>query len=168
MTKLDWLFIVLMGIGLIRGWTKGAIKQLVSLAALILGAYVAISFYHPVGLWLSVHFHLAHQTAIVFAFVSLFVACALVLFIVGQVVSAFFKMMAMGWLNRFTGAAIGVLKVALLIGIVLQLYALLPMSQNNSKSCATHSFLYQTLATFPSKVLPFVHFNFLENQKKNQ
>ncbi|MGC9151195.1 MAG: CvpA family protein [Microbacter sp.] len=168
MTKLDWLFLALLGIGFIRGWIKGVIQQLVALAAFIVGIYVALAFDHSLAFWLSPHLHLVHQTALIVAFVLLFVACALVLLVVGKMVSAFFKIISLGWVDCGIGAVLGLLKVALIIGVALQLFEMFPMAKSSDKSSPTHSFLYQSLAAFPSKVLPFVDIHFLENQKKNQ
>jgi len=166
MTKLDWFFLALLGIGFFRGWAKGAIKQLVSLAALILGIYLAVAFDHPLSLWLSLHVHLDHSTSIVIAFVSLFVTSALLLLFLGKIVGAFVKMIALGWLDRLGGALLGLLKTALIIGLVLQLYSMLPFATSHDATSPTHSFLYRTLAAFPSKVVPFVDFHFSENQQK--
>lgn len=157
MNKLDLFFLVVLGIGFIRGLMKGAIMQLASLAAIVLGIYGASTLYEAFAHFLAQSLHVSAQLSAPLAFLLLFVAIGLGLFFLGKLLSSFFKAISLSWIDRLLGALIGLLKVALILGILLQLFAFLDTTKSKGAPTKTHSTLYQTLEAFPSQVLPFFH-----------
>jgi membrane protein required for colicin V production len=157
MDKLDLLFLVLLGAGFIRGWIKGAIMQLAALAAIILGVYGAISFYEPVAHFLEQSFHFSIRLAVPFAFLLLFIAIGFGLYLAGKLLTTFFKAISLSWIDRLLGAVVGLLKIALVMGILLQLFAFADFSAHETHPAKPQSALRQTLEAFPSQVLPFFH-----------
>ncbi len=157
MDKLDLLFLVLLGVGFIRGWMKGAIMQLAALAAIVLGVYGALMLHEPFAHFLEQSLRFSVRLAIPFAFLLLFIAIGFGLYLVGKLLATFFKAISLSWIDRLLGALVGLLKVALVLGILLQLFAFFDFPEHQVRPAKPHSMLRQTLEAFPSQVLPFFH-----------
>lgn len=157
MDKLDLLFFVLLGVGFIRGWMKGAIMQLAALAAIVLGVYGALMLHEWLAHFLEQSIHFSVRLAIPFAFLLLFIAIGFGLYLVGRLLATFFKAISLSWIDRLLGALVGLLKVALVLGILLQLFAFFDFPEHQTHPVKPHSALRQTLEAFPSQVLPFFH-----------
>ncbi len=158
MDKLDLLFLVLLGVGFLRGWMKGAIMQLAALAAIVLGVYGALMLHDPFAHFLEHSFHFSVRLAIPLAFLLLFIAIGFGLYLIGKLLATFFKAISLSWIDRLLGAVVGLLKVALVLGILLQLFAFIDF-KHEVHPAKPHSALRQTLEAFPSQVLPFFHLN---------
>lgn len=163
MDKLDIFFAVLLGVGFIRGWMKGAIMQLTTLAAIVLGIYGAMMFYEQFSHFLEQSLHFPVRLGVPFAFLVLFISIGFGLYLVGRLLTTFFKAISLSWIDRLLGAAIGLLKVALVLGILLQLSAFFDFSAREARPAKPHSVLRETLEAFPSQVLPFFHLHITKN-----
>ena len=123
MSTLDYFFLILMGVGLIFGFAKGAFRLLATLAGIVLGIYFARFFYQPVASFFTALFHMSLKIALPLAFFVLFVAVGLGLFLVGRMMTKVSKAVALSWLNRLCGGVIGMLQVALVLGVLINLYS---------------------------------------------
>jgi membrane protein required for colicin V production len=108
-TSLDCLFacIVLVSIGF--AVTKGLVREITSLVALIAGFILAVLYYHSLGSTL-VEFCRTDSVANFFAFLIIFVGCLLVGAIVSLLINRFMKAASIKWIDRLLGGIYGLLR----------------------------------------------------------
>ena len=119
MQTIDIIIAVLLALGLISGMHDGAVKQIAGLAGLIGGLLLGRAFYLPVGEWLTNTFNLSAQSAHITAFILILVVVPLLFNLVGWLVSKLLSIICLGWVNRLLGGFVGVLKCALLVGVII-------------------------------------------------
>ncbi|MCF0198015.1 MAG: CvpA family protein [Bacteroidaceae bacterium] len=108
MTWFEILCLVLVVIGLVKGWCNGLIKELCSMVGLLLGCFIAWSYYDRFGNGLMA------LALVVLVPVGLSLLASLLTAIVE-------KLFVVGNLNRLLGALLGAGKVLLFIVFVLYL-----------------------------------------------
>ena len=124
MIIIDWVLLVLLLIGALKGWHLGAIRQVVSLLAFFIGLMVAKAFYLVLGDTLSPH--LSNNTALsnTVAFILIWIAVPIVLGLIGELFSKVLgKLMVLGTTNRLLGAGIGILKYVVILGAFIWVFA---------------------------------------------
>ena len=119
MQTIDIIFCALLVIGLILGLRDGLVKQVASLAGLICGLLLGRMFYVPVGKWLADTFSFSAGVTRVTAFILILVVVPLLFSLIGWLVTKMLHAVKLGWINRLLGALVGVLKFALLVGVVI-------------------------------------------------
>ncbi len=119
MQTIDIIIAVLLALGLISGMHDGAVKQIAGLAGLIGGLLLGRAFYLPVGEWLVSTLDLSVEVAYVTAFILILIVVPLLFSVVGWLVSKLLSIICLGWVNRLMGGLVGVLKCALLVGVVI-------------------------------------------------
>ena len=106
MNAIDILVLVLFVPFLIKGWIQGFFKQVVSVLAVILGAWLAYSLASTVSNWLA-----PYVTGIGpgllkgLCFFIIFVVVALLLKIVGSLLTRLMDALDINWFNRLLGDA---------------------------------------------------------------
>ena len=108
-TFLDFLFvcIVLVSIGL--AVTKGLVREIVSLVALIGGFIFAVLYYPSLGNVL-VEFCRTDSVANFVAFLIIFIGCILIGAITAFLVNRFMKAASIKWIDRILGGIFGLLR----------------------------------------------------------
>lgn len=119
MQTIDISIAVLLVIGLISGLRDGLVKQVAGLAGLIGGLLLGRAFYIPVGELLTDTFGMSEQTAHITAFILILIVVPLLFSLVGWLVSKILSAICLGWANRLLGGLVGVLKCALLVGVII-------------------------------------------------
>ena len=119
---MNWLDIVL-AIPLLwfmyKGFRNGLIIELASLAALVLGIYIALRFSFYVEGYLLENFEITDQYLYIISFAITFIIVALVVYLVGKIIHKLINMVALGFLNRLAGGVFGLLKAALVLSVIL-------------------------------------------------
>ncbi|MBP1640000.1 MAG: Colicin production protein [Bacteroidetes bacterium] len=160
MSTLDYFFLILMGIGMVFGFAKGAFRLLATLAGIVLGIYAARFFYQPMASMLMALFHVSSKVAFPLAFFVLFVAVGLGLYLLGWMMTKVSKAMALSWLNRLCGGGLGILQVALVLGVLINLYSSAHYKvTGKGAETAPGSLLYSPLKQLPDLVLPYMDFD---------
>jgi membrane protein required for colicin V production len=108
-TFLDFLCacIVLVSIGL--AVTKGLVREIVSLVALIGGFILAVLYYHSLGSVLA-EFCRTDSVANLIAFLIIFIGCILIGAIASFLINRFMKAASIKWIDRFLGGIFGLLR----------------------------------------------------------
>lgn len=119
MQTIDIIIAALLLIGLISGLRDGLVKQIATLAGLIGGLLLGRAFYMPVGEWLVDVLGFSLEAAYVTAFILILIVVPLLFSLVGWLVSKILSAICLGWINRILGGIVGVLKFALLAGIII-------------------------------------------------
>jgi membrane protein required for colicin V production len=119
MNKLDFILLIPIGIGFIFGLFKGFIKEITSLAAILLGIYGAKLLAPYVAAFLVGTFRFSDKTALPMAYLVLFAGIAIGLLIVAKSLEKIFDSMSLGGLNKLLGGIFGALKYALILSVLL-------------------------------------------------
>lgn len=119
MNKLDIFLLLPIALGFVFGLFKGLIKEITSLAAIVLGIYGAKLLAPFVsGLLISV-FHFSEKMAMPMSYLVLFVGIAIALLMLSKSVEKIFDSMSLGGLNKLFGGIFGALKYALIVSVLL-------------------------------------------------
>jgi membrane protein required for colicin V production len=119
MQIIDIIISTLLVVGLLMGLVKGLVKQVTSLAGLVCGLLVGRAFYMPVGGFFVKIFKLSVEASHITAFVLILILVPLLFSLVGWLLSKLLSAISLGWINRLLGGLVGVLKFALLAGVII-------------------------------------------------
>lgn len=119
MQIIDIIISTLLVVGLLMGLVKGLVKQVASFAGLVCGLLVGRAFYMPVGGFFVKIFKLSVEASHITAFVLILILVPLLFSLVGWLLSKLLSAISLGWINRLLGGLVGVLKFALLAGIII-------------------------------------------------
>lgn len=107
---------------IVSGLRKGFVNQLVDLVSVIAGAWAAFRFSALVSNWLANYVTWDKNLLYVVSFAIIVVVAVLVLNLIGNMITKAVKIASLGWLNRIFGVLLGVLKTALIIGLLIMLF----------------------------------------------
>ena len=120
MQTIDWILVVLLLLGAIRGWRTGLIKQVVSLGGLIAGLLIAKLCYAIVGDAIAPHIDNHTTLAHVLAFILIWIAVPVILGVLGEILTTVLdKLFVLGTVNSILGALLGLIKFQLIIGALI-------------------------------------------------
>jgi membrane protein required for colicin V production len=150
---LDLVIALPMVLFAILGFRKGLIKELASLAALILGIYLAIMFADYVAGWLIKYIDISHRYIFIIAFILTFVGVVLLVVLLGRLLDKVASLALLGIINRFLGLLFGVLKGAFIMSVFILLFNMIDSKEHILKSqYKNESLLYRPVEA----VAPFV------------
>ena len=102
-----------------KGFSRGLIRQLCSLAGFLLGGWAAIR-YHLYLADASRHLiQLPHYLATILSFLFIFLLTGLLFYLLGHILTMMFRLMLLGGLNRIGGVLLGFLEGAFIICMLL-------------------------------------------------
>lgn len=122
MNSLDLFLLIPIALGFIFGLFKGLVKELASLAAIVLGIYGAKLLAPLVSSILVQSFDFSPKTAQPLSYLFVFVAIAVVLLMLAKMLDKVFETMSLGGLNKLFGGAFGAMKYALIISVLLNVF----------------------------------------------
>ena len=164
---IDILLLVLLGVGLVTGLISGAVKQIISLAAFVLGYVIACLYYQQLAVVLGNVLPMPVICKAV-AFLSLWIIVPIIAQLISSILTSLLdKLFAIGLLNRLLGGILGVAKYALVLGALIWFFSSTNMlkeeTMQESKLCkplkAIPEFVYNSLKTSPQ------HSNSILNEK---
>ena len=137
----------------ISGYRKGLIKELASVAALILGIYFAIYFSDVVAVWLADTFDMGHRWVFIAAFIITFIGVVLLVSLIGRLLDKVASLAALGFLNRLAGLIFGFFKGALIMSVLIMVFNMIDSNSSILKNdLKNESFLYQPV----ERIAPFI------------
>ncbi|MDT8393701.1 MAG: CvpA family protein [Bacteroidales bacterium] len=155
---MNWLDIVL-AIPLLwftyKGFRNGFVIELASLAALILGIFVALHFSFYAEDYLRENFEIGQQYLYIISFAVTFIIVAVVVYILGKIIHKLINIIALGFLNRLAGGIFGLLKCALALSVVL--YFLNGFDHDSSlikPEVKEESYLYRPVESIVPLIIP--------------
>lgn len=153
---MNWLDIVL-AIPLLwfmyKGFRNGLIIELASLAALVLGIFVALHFSFYAKEFLIDNFDIADNYLNIIAFAITFIIVAILVYLVGKIIHKLVSIVALGFLNRLAGGIFGLLKAALVLSVIL--YFLNGFDSSLIKAeVKENSFLYEPVESIVPMIIP--------------
>lgn len=105
-----------------KGFSRGFISEMASLAALVAGAWLASHFSWFVGDHLGKLFSIEPQYISLVAFALTFAAVVLAMNLGGKLATRLIKLAALGLPNRLAGALFGFLKTAFILSVAMYFY----------------------------------------------
>jgi len=157
MNYIDIVLGILLIIAAVRGFVKGFIVELASLAALILGVWGAIHLSHYTGDFLRDAFDLSSKHAGLIAFIVTFVLIIVVVHIFGNFLTHVVEAMQLGLLNHLAGLFFGVLKTALILSILLVFFDKMDEDSHIlDPETKEKSQVYEPLKNLVPTLLPFL------------
>lgn len=105
----------------VKGFMKGLVREVCALLGVVAGAWAAFTYYGSVSTALSGFIKLPRLVATPVSFLLIYIVLGALFFVAGHLLTTLFKMMLLGWLNRFGGILFGLLQGAFLACIALAL-----------------------------------------------
>lgn len=153
MNYLDIIIAIPLLLGLWEGFRQGLIVQIIGLAALVAGVYLAFVFGSKAGMALG----LEGLTATAVGFFAVFAIVVALLFILGRLTRGLFKIAGLGVFDTLLGMLFSTLKAALIVGVLLMWLSDLDTGNNIIKeSAAKKSRLYGPVLKTSQTVFPYL------------
>ena len=156
---LDIIILLIIAASAIFGVFKGFVRQLVSIASLVLGIWCAGKFTGHLSTyikdWLSLE--MSQQTLHIILFIVIFILAVVIAHFLGKGVEGMIKLTMLGWLNRLLGFLFGAIKATMLLSVI----AYIVNYANNllhiiPQSVFSGSQGYAFLLNFQQKIFPFL------------
>lgn len=157
MSGLDIVFSVLLLIGFVRGAMKGFVMELSGLFGFVVSVYVA-KYYSGISLFLLEFVGVGKEISPIFSFLVTFLLCMTAVWFLARLLSKFCSAISLGWLNKLLGGTFSIVKYALVISVLINLFDLankrLELVHNGQ---SPESKLYSPLKSFAPTVLPYIN-----------
>ena len=121
MSIIDIILLIPLAYGLIRGLFRGFFKEIASVVGIVLGMWAARAFAPALADWFATLCDYAQTVLLPAAYLVIFLAVAVVLRVLAFCLEKLFSFAALGWLNKLAGAAFGLLKMWLILGVCVLL-----------------------------------------------
>jgi membrane protein required for colicin V production len=142
-------------LGIVRGLFKGFLAELAGLVALVVGIYAAIHFSDATFEFLAIFFSWEEKILSIIAFALTFFIIALLISLLGKLLTKMAHLVALGLVNRLLGGIFGMLKMAFLASLFfmfLESFDLFQVDQETQEE----SILYEPVHDFAPLFLPSI------------
>jgi membrane protein required for colicin V production len=117
MNWIDAAIIVILILSMIMGFINGLVKEVASLAALILGIWGAIKFSGFTAAKLYDYFDMSGQYVGLIAFIITFAMIVVIIHFIGILADKLVTAVSLGFVNRILGIAFGLIKSVLIMSV---------------------------------------------------
>ncbi len=117
MNWIDLTIVILLIISVVMGFINGLVKEVASLAALILGIWGAIKFSSFTAEKLYDYFDMTGQYVGIIAFLVTFGLIVVIIHFIGILADKLIQAIALGFVNRLLGMVFGLLKSVLIMSV---------------------------------------------------
>ncbi|MGD0342371.1 MAG: CvpA family protein, partial [Bacteroidales bacterium] len=154
---IDAIIIIFLGLGMIRGFINGLIKEVASLAALILGIWGAIKFSSFTAAKLYDYFDMTGKYVGIISFMITFGIIVIIIHLIGLVLNKLMEAVALGFFNRLLGIAFGLLKSVLIMSVIfVVLNAIDARRPFLPKEKIEKSMLYNPISDIAPAIFPII------------
>lgn len=151
MSTLDILILIVLLIGMAKGWMSGFFRQATAIAGLLMGLVLAAMLYTVVGDWLAPHIGVNPGIAYALAFILIWIGVPVALSFIAYALTKAAEILCLGSMNRLGGAVLGGLKYALIFSCLLNVMVRLHFMQEPGQG--TH--LYKPLSALSGVFFDF-------------
>lgn len=153
---LDIIFIIPLVWYAYKGFTKGLIIELATLAALILGIYASLHFSYLTVNFLNEHFEMNQKYIGILSFIITFILVVIAINILGKLLEKVVSLVALGFINKAAGGFFGILKAIIFLSFFI--YFVNKFDKNRlifSNSLTTKSVLYPYIEDVAPALISF-------------
>lgn len=118
MNWIDLVIVIILGMSMVTGFINGLVKEVASLAALILGIWGAIRFSGFTAAKLYDFFDMSGQYVGIIAFLITFGVIVILIHFIGILADKIVNAVALGFINRLLGIVFGLLKSVLIMSVL--------------------------------------------------
>jgi len=151
-------------LALIKGFKKGLVIELATLAALVLGILGAIKFSDITEQYLSQQINSGHIGLI--AFFVTFILIVIGVHIIAKMLDKLVSAVALGLINRILGAAFSVLKYAFIISVLMAVFNSFDEKFNIIPD-KQKSILYIPVSKLALTIFPYLHFDDIKKKAED-
>ena len=159
MNTIDLVFAILLLWSAYRGFTKGFIVQLATLAALLLGILGAVLFSDLTSNLIIKKFEVSGHYLPILSFAVTFVVIVIAVHLFAKMLNKLIDAIALGIVNRLLGVLFSLLKTAFIVSIIL---VLINKADNKFNfipdDTKENSLLYKPLSNFAPMIFPYLNF----------
>jgi membrane protein required for colicin V production len=157
MNYIDIIIIIILALAMVRGFINGFVKEVASLAALILGIWGAIRFSSFTAAKLYDYFDLTGRYVGIVSFLITFAIIAIIIHFIGMLVDKLLEAVALGFVNRLVGIAFGFFKAVILLSIAfVVLNAIDARRPFLPKARIEQSMLYNPISDIAPAIFPII------------
>jgi len=154
---LDIILLVCFIPAIVQGISKGFVKQVISTISIIVGAWAAFHFSSMVSAWLAQYFTVDPKVLNIIAFSVVVILAILLLYWLGELITKVIKISALGWLNTILGILFGIIKVALILGLLIMVFEGINAKFGLVKpGVLDDAVVYQFLKTSAQNIFPYL------------
>jgi membrane protein required for colicin V production len=155
MNYIDIIIIAIIALAMVRGFMNGFVKEVASLAALILGIWGAIKFSSFTAAKLYDYFDMSGKYVGIVAFLVTMCVIAVLIQLMGMVIDKLVKAVALGLVNRLLGIGFGLLKSVLILSVVFVVLNAIDSGRPFlPKEKIERSFLYNPISDIAPAIFP--------------
>lgn len=166
---IDIILVGLLILGAIRGFTKGLVAQLFSLAALLLGIWGAIRFSDYTATLLAEKLNLSSQYLSLISFAVTFAVIVIAIHFLGKLIEGFFDLTVLGIVNKISGLIFGIIMNAFIISVIIVLVEKVNVrTKFYTKEEAEKSYVYKPLSKLAPAVFPYLNFESIRDSLKER
>jgi membrane protein required for colicin V production len=142
---------------MVRGFINGLVKEVASLAALILGIWGAIKFSGFTAEKLCDYFDMTGKYVGIISFIITFLIIVIIIHFIGMLVDKLMEAVSLGFINRLIGIAFGLLKSVLIMSIVFVVLNTIDVRRPFlPKEKIEQSLLYNPISDIAPAIFPII------------
>lgn len=143
--------------GIYKGFRKGLIIEVTTLAALLAGIYGAIRFSDSAAILIREQWEIDDRYMPIVAFALTFILIVVLVNIIGKMIEKLVDMVSLGFLNKLGGGLFRALKIALILSVIFTMVTSLDEElQIIPESVKDESVLYGPLSKLAPIVIPAI------------
>ncbi len=152
MILLDFILLAPLLFGLVRGLFNGLIKELVSIAAVIIGIFLAFQYAEEVEIFLSKYIDQDGTGLTILAYLLIFGVVMLIAFALSFLLTKILQAMSLGLVNRILGGVFGFGKSLLILLVIINLIDPFISTSEEFATKTSKSQVYQSLLAIDTHV----------------
>ncbi|NNC83510.1 MAG: CvpA family protein [Flavobacteriales bacterium] len=146
--------------GLYKGFKKGLIIEIATLAALIAGIYGAIRFSDRAAVLLREQWEIDDRYIPILSFAVTFIVIVILVNLLGRMVEKLVDMVSLGFVNKLAGGVFSALKIAVILSVLITMVETLDEDLGMiSDDLHEESVLYVPLSRLAPLIIPAVKDN---------
>ena len=157
MNYIDIIIIIILGFGMVKGFINGLVKEVASLAALILGIWGAIKFSGFTAEKLYDYFDLTGKYVGIVSFLITFAIIVVIIHFIGLLIDKLVDAASLSFINRLLGIVFGLLKSVLILSVLLAVVNAVNVRRSFlPKDKIEQSMLYNPISDIAPAIFPII------------
>jgi membrane protein required for colicin V production len=157
MNWIDLIIIVILILAAVMGFINGFVKELASLAALVLGIWGAVKFSSFTAAKLYELFDMTGSYVGIIAFIITFGVIVILVHFTGVIIDKIIEAAALGIINKLAGIVFGLLKQVLILSVIMMILNAIDSKRSFlPKETIESSVLYNPISDIAPAIFPII------------